>query len=89
MIQGKNLSVGYGTDVVIKDFSFHVEAGCITALIGPNGAGKSTLLKTLGGYLAPLSGSVLLGGRDALSISGQIYGGDVNKSQARGIYDLF
>ncbi|MCR5215393.1 MAG: cobyric acid synthase [Lachnospiraceae bacterium] len=69
MIQGKNLSVGYGTDVVIEDFSFHVEAGCITALIGPNGAGKSTLLKTLGGYLAPLSGSILLGGRDALSIS--------------------
>ena len=37
--------------------------GELVCLIGPNGSGKSTLLRLLGGLLAPLEGSVALGGR--------------------------
>lgn len=36
---------------VLKDFTFEVRVGELTALLGPNGCGKSTLLKLLAGVL--------------------------------------
>ncbi|CAM5353194.1 ABC transporter ATP-binding protein OS=Streptomyces microflavus OX=1919 GN=G3I39_32825 PE=4 SV=1 [Streptomyces microflavus] len=35
----------------------------VTGLLGPNGAGKSTLINMMGGFLAPSTGKVTLGGR--------------------------
>ncbi len=43
----KNVQVKMGQDVLLKDISFHIHCGAITALIGPNGAGKTTLIKAL------------------------------------------
>lgn len=71
--QGVELSVsgvtaGYFTnDVVLEDVSVRVEPGKVTVLLGPNGSGKSTLLRIMGGFLAPRSGQVLLGGEDISS----------------------
>lgn len=48
---------------VLKDVSFSVAPGEIYALLGGNGAGKSTTLLTFLGFLAPSSGSALVGGR--------------------------
>jgi iron complex transport system ATP-binding protein len=42
-----------------------VGRGEAVALLGANGAGKTTLLRTCAGMLAPLAGSVALGGADA------------------------
>lgn len=41
-----------------------VPGGTVTALIGPSGGGKSSLLAAIGGFLAPLSGRILVGGAD-------------------------
>lgn len=41
----------------------------LTCLLGPNGAGKSTLLKTLSGFLAPISGDILIDGRPLTAYS--------------------
>lgn len=41
----------------------------LTAVVGVNGVGKSTLLKTLSGILPPLSGNVLLKGRDRQNLT--------------------
>lgn len=64
----KDLSIGYrqrgNSKVVASGLSASVEAGCLTCLIGENGVGKSTLLRTLAGFQPPLSGSVLIDGRD-------------------------
>jgi len=66
MDQGKvveltNVSRWYGNVVAVNDISFQL-AGGVTGLLGPNGAGKSTILHMLGGFLAPSSGSVTVGG---------------------------
>ncbi|MBR1478580.1 MAG: ABC transporter ATP-binding protein [Lachnospiraceae bacterium] len=50
MIEAKNLSSGYGRDVIEID-EMCIKKGEITAIIGCNGSGKTTLLKTLSGVL--------------------------------------
>ncbi len=54
----QNISKSFGTDVILSDISFHIEAGEKAAIVGINGAGKSTLLKIITGELAQDSGIV-------------------------------
>ncbi|MFN8310231.1 MAG: ABC transporter ATP-binding protein [Chitinophagales bacterium] len=60
MLQIKNLSVGYGKNIVIDSGNFEAVAGQFIAVIGENGVGKSTLLKTIAGLLPPVAGEVFL-----------------------------
>ena len=62
MIVVENLHVYYGNIHAIKDVSFEVRKGEITALIGANGAGKSTIIKSICGLLNPREGKILLNG---------------------------
>src|SRR5258707_12885039 len=50
----------YGGSHILRNLSFEVPAGKVTALLGRNGVGKTTLLKTLMGLLPAKSGSVAL-----------------------------
>ena len=43
----QNISKSFGTDEILRDVSFHVEANEKAAIVGANGAGKSTLLKII------------------------------------------
>lgn len=49
---------------ILDGLSFGVSAGEALLLTGRNGAGKTTLIRTLAGYLAPLSGTIVLQGLD-------------------------
>lgn len=69
MIKLENLSVGYEKNLLIEDANCQIENGRLTALIGRNGAGKSTLLRTLAGLSMPVSGKVILEGKDIALIS--------------------
>ncbi len=51
VLSGRNISMRYGSRVVLDDISIDIRAGEVTALLGPNGAGKSTLLKLLCGEI--------------------------------------
>lgn len=54
--------------VIVKDVSFSLERGTITAIVGKSGCGKSTLLSIVSGIDAPVSGSVKLLGKDFYSL---------------------
>lgn len=43
----QNISKSFGTDEILRDVSFHIEANEKAAIVGINGAGKSTLLKII------------------------------------------
>ena len=54
---------------VLRDLSFHVEAGEAIGIVGPTGAGKSTLVQILLGLRDPTSGRYLIDGEPAQTIS--------------------
>ena len=55
-----DLSLAFGTDVILSDVSFAVNDGDKVGIIGVNGAGKTTLFRLIGGELTPDSGAVYL-----------------------------
>ncbi|RSM88056.1 ABC transporter ATP-binding protein [Kibdelosporangium aridum] len=55
---------GEVTPDVLRDVSFHVQAGTLTALVGPSGAGKSTITHLVSRLYDPNSGTVRVGGHD-------------------------
>jgi len=67
-VELRGLETGYrvkGKNVVIgENLNAHLNKCELVCLLGPNGAGKSTLLKTLVGFIKPLSGHVMIMGRD-------------------------
>ncbi len=62
MLEVSGLSVSYGAVAALRDVSFAVPRGEVTAVVGANGAGKSTLMRTLAGLNRPLSGQATLDG---------------------------
>ncbi len=64
-----HLSCGFtGGTLAVDDVSLELAAGEFFCLLGPSGSGKSTLLRLIGGYLAPDSGSVMIGDRDVTHV---------------------
>jgi ABC-2 type transport system ATP-binding protein len=63
VIEVKDLSFSYGTQAVLNEVNFEVQAGQIVGLIGENGAGKTTLLKILLGLLKPKTAKVTVMGQ--------------------------
>ena len=55
----QQISLAFGTEVILDKISFHIEEHEKTAIVGINGAGKSTLLKIIMGELTPDSGEVI------------------------------
>ena len=52
---------GYNPDqIIIKDFSAHIQPGQKIAIVGPTGAGKTTMVKLLMRFYDVNSGSILL-----------------------------
>lgn len=54
----ENLSVSYGENIVLDNFTFEAEKGEMIVVLGPSGCGKSTLLTAISGLKKPLDGSI-------------------------------
>lgn len=64
IIDVKDVSFGYGRELIFSKIEFLIEKGDFVAIIGSNGTGKSTLLNLLLGELSPCSGSISLFDQD-------------------------
>jgi len=63
MIEIKNVTKKYGSNIALKDVSFTVNDGEIFAFIGHNGAGKTTLIKSIVGIHKFDEGDILINGK--------------------------
>lgn len=69
-IEFKNVAFSYDKkDSVLKDVSFVIKQGEVTALVGPSGGGKSTAAKLAARFWDITSGKITMGGIDISTIS--------------------
>jgi iron complex transport system ATP-binding protein len=69
MIQFQDLTLGYGSRILIEGLSAKVEGGLLTALVGRNGTGKSTLLRAIAGIEKPLQGKIMFDGKELSTLT--------------------
>jgi ATP-binding cassette subfamily B protein len=58
-----------GDALVLRDVSFRVPAGKLTALVGPSGAGKTTITQLVPRLYDPAEGTVRIGGEDVRDLT--------------------
>jgi len=68
-LESRNLSGGYGQQLIVQGVNLAVEPGEWLCLVGANGSGKSTLLRLLSRVLKPQGGQVILSGQDIHQLS--------------------
>ena len=68
-IEYDRVSFGYTQKNVLKDVSFKVKAGEMTALVGPSGGGKSTIASLLARFWDVGSGRILVNGENIKDVS--------------------
>ncbi len=57
----RNLTMAYGTFVLMRDLNFTIHPGDVFIIMGGSGSGKSTLLRHLIGLNEPAQGEILYG----------------------------
>ena len=64
-VEFKDITFHYGdNENILENFNLHVRTGTYVALVGETGAGKSTLVNLVCRFYEPISGSILIDGRD-------------------------
>lgn len=81
-------SYNNGKTFAVNDFSVRLTPG-VYGLLGPNGAGKSTLMNIITDNLRTDSGSVLLNGKDILTLGADYRDLLGYMPQQQGLYDDF
>jgi len=60
LLELKNVSVGYGKKIIVKNVCLNIAPGEIGCLLGPSGCGKSTLLRAIAGFEPVIDGTIAL-----------------------------
>jgi phospholipid/cholesterol/gamma-HCH transport system ATP-binding protein len=74
IIEVHNLTVGFGSHILLQKISFQVFRGEVLALLGGSGCGKSTLMKVLIGLVPAQAGSISIAGERLDPTNPQSYG---------------
>ena len=68
-LEAKNISAGYGEQIIIRNIDLDLHESSITTIIGPNGCGKSTFLKSISGIINPVEGAVSIYGSNVTELN--------------------
>ena len=61
LLNVRGVRKSFGDNAVLRDISFDVSAGTVTAVIGPSGSGKTTVLRTLNALDPADAGVITIG----------------------------
>ena len=64
LLELRNITAGYGKNIILKDLNLNVEKGELVSLLGSSGCGKTTTLRLIGGFSEPMQGDILFDGKD-------------------------
>lgn len=64
LLELKNITAGYGKNIILRNFDLAVERGDFVSLLGSSGCGKTTTLRLIAGFSAPTDGQILFDGRN-------------------------
>lgn len=64
LLEVRELSHHYGSELAVDDVSFTVPEGTFMTLVGPSGCGKTTTLKSIAGLVRPQHGEIRIAGED-------------------------
>src|SRR5579872_7560464 len=68
LLRVSGLHAYYGDSHILHGLDFNVGAGEVVTLLGRNGAGRTTTFRALLGLVGRRTGSVLIGGREAVNL---------------------
>ena len=66
IISFENISLSYGSRLILDNINFKINEGQIFGMLGPNGVGKSTIFNLITGLINPNSGKIKLSNTDVL-----------------------
>ncbi len=69
MLELKNISKSYGTQLILDNISLQVKESEMVSILGPSGSGKSTLLQIMGLLMKADAGQIYLDGIDYAALS--------------------
>lgn len=62
-LQVKDLTISYGSNVVLKDINFTIQDNTIIGLVAPNGTGKTTLFNAIIRFIPINKGQIIVDGK--------------------------
>ncbi len=68
VLRVRGLHAFYGESHILHGVDFHANRAEVVTLLGRNGAGRTTTLRALLGLVGKRTGSVLIGGREAIAL---------------------
>ena len=73
MLNIDNITISYGKNPTVKDFSLHMKQGQIVSLVGESGSGKTTVIRAVLGLLAGggkvTNGDIVYNGKSLLTLT--------------------
>ena len=66
IISFENISLSYGSRLILDNINFKINEGQIFGMLGPNGVGKSTIFNLITGLIKPKNGQIKIAGENVI-----------------------